>query len=150
MNLVSMMFSVEIHAPRERVWQVMFDANGYREWTRAFSPASTFEGSWSEGSAIRFLGHDEQGNVCGLSSRIAACRPYEMMGIEHLRGITRGEDDAEPSIWHGARENYFFSERDGVTTVRVEQDMAPEYETMFQTMWPEALSNLKALAERKA
>jgi L-rhamnose mutarotase len=37
-----------------------------------------------------------------------------------------------------------------VTTLRVEQDMVPEYEAMFQEMWPNALAKLKALAENKS
>jgi uncharacterized protein YndB with AHSA1/START domain len=148
MSLVKTNFSIDINAPRQRVWDVMFDDKGYREWTSAFSGSSSFEGSWSEGSRIRFLGQDEQGNQCGLSSRIVANRPLEFVAIEHLRGITNGVDDANESEWTGAREDYHFSEKNGVTTVRIEQDMVAEYETMFQEMWPNALAKLKALAER--
>lgn len=114
-----------------------------------FRGVLSYEGSWSEGSRIRFLGLDEQGNQCGLSSRIAANRPLEFVAIEHLRGITNGVDDAEASEWTGAREDYRFSEKNGVTTVRIEQDMVADYEAMFQEMWPKALENLKALAEKK-
>jgi hypothetical protein len=126
----------------------MLGAKTYTEWTSAFSPGSYFEGDWSEGSAIRFLGKDEQGNACGLSSRIVANRPYEFIGIEHLEGVGPQQDSGS-SAWAGAREDYHFSEANGVTTLRIEQDMVSEYEAMFNEMWPKALKLLKALAESK-
>jgi hypothetical protein len=151
MNLVKMNFSIDINAPTQRVWDVMLSEKTYSEWTSAFSPSSYFEGDWSEGSRIRFLGKDENGNLCGLSSRIVANRMFEFVGIEHLSGINNGEEEAAgASAWNGAREDYHFSEANGVTTLRVEQDMVPEYEAMFQEMWPNALAKLKALAENKS
>jgi uncharacterized protein (DUF2236 family) len=83
-----------------------------------------------------------------MSSRIIANRKFEFVGIEHLSGINNGaEEVAGESAWAGAREDYHFSESNGVTTVRIEQDMVPEYEAMFQEMWSNALAKLKALAE---
>ncbi len=149
MSLVKMNFSVDINAPKQRVWDTMLGEKTYSEWTSAFSGSSRFEGDWREGSRIRFLGLDEQGHVCGLSSRIVANRAFEFIAIEHLGGINNGVDEpAGTSEWSGAREDYHFSEIKGVTTVRVEQDMVAEYEPMFQEMWPNALAKLKALAER--
>jgi uncharacterized protein YndB with AHSA1/START domain len=148
MSLVRMKFSIDIKAPKQRVWDAMLGEKTYREWTSAFSPGSYFEGDWNEGSRIRFLGKDENGNLCGMSSRIVANRKFEFVGIEHLSGINNGaEEVAGDSAWAGAREDYHFSESNGVTTVRIEQDMVPEYEAMFQEMWPNALVKLKALAE---
>ena len=47
-----------------------------------------------------------------------------------------------------AFENYYFHYTDGVTELRVEQDIAPEYEQYMQDTWPLALQKLKALCER--
>lgn len=148
MSLVKMTFSIDIKAPAQRVWNTMLGEKTYRQWTSAFSPSSYFEGDWNEGSRIRFLGKDENGNLCGMSSRIDANRKFEFIGIEHLSGIENGvESAAGESAWAGAREDYHFSESNGVTTVRIEQDLVPDYEAMFQEMWPNALAQLKALAE---
>lgn len=148
MSLVKMTFSIDINAPKQRVWDTMLGVKTYRQWTSAFSPSSYFEGDWNEGSRIRFLGKDESGNLCGMSSRIVANRKFEFIGIEHLSGIDNGVESASgESAWAGAREDYHFSEANGVTTVRIEQDMVPEYQAMFQEMWPNALAQLKALAE---
>ncbi len=149
MSLVKMNFSIGINAPRQRVWDAMLGEKTYNEWTSAFSPSSSFEGDWSEGSRIRFVGKDENGNVCGMFSRIVENRELEFLAIEHLGTINNGvEESAGASEWAGAREDYHFSEKNGVTTVRVEQDMVASYETMFQEMWPKALENLKTIAER--
>jgi uncharacterized protein YndB with AHSA1/START domain len=151
MSLVKMSLTIDIEAQKQRVWDVMLGEKTYGEWTSAFSPGSSFEGDWSEGSAIRFVGKDENGNLCGLYSRIVANHKFEFLGIEHLGGINSGVDEpADASEWAGAREDYHFSEKNGVTTVRIEQDMVAEYEAMFQEMWPNALQKLKVLAENKS
>src|SRR5688572_4275671 len=64
-------FSTTINAPRDVVWDTMLKDATYREWTSAFNPhGSWYEGSWEEGSTIRFLGPDENGQVGGMVSRI--------------------------------------------------------------------------------
>jgi uncharacterized protein YndB with AHSA1/START domain len=149
MSLVKMNFAIDVNAPRQRVWDAMLGEKTYNEWTSAFSPSSSFEGDWSKGSRMRFVGKDENDNVCGMFSRIVENRRLEFLAIEHLGTINNGaEESAGTSEWAGAREDYHFSEKNGITTVRVEQDMVAEYEPMFQEMWPKALENLKAIAER--
>jgi hypothetical protein len=104
MSLVKMSFTIDIEAQKQRVWDVMLGEKTYGEWTSAFSPGSSFEGNWSEGSDIRFVGKDENGNRCGLYSRIVANRKFEFLGIEHLGSISSGvEERAGTSKWAGAR-----------------------------------------------
>lgn len=54
-------FSILINAPRERVFSIMLDHPTYEQWTEAFSPGSTYNGSWDLGSNIRFTGPDNNG-----------------------------------------------------------------------------------------
>ncbi len=150
MAMIKLNFSITINASKERVWQAMFADKTYREWTSAFMPGSYFEGSWETGSPIRFLMQDELGNVGGMLSRIAESKLFEFMGIEHLGMVNAGVDDTESDAakaFAGAREDYYFSEKNGVTTIRVEQDMSEEYAPMMQEAWPKALNILKALSE---
>ncbi len=93
-------YSIEIDAPREKVWRVMIEDKSYRDWTSAFCPNSHFEGDWSEGSEIRFLGDGPNGESGGMFSRIRENKSYERISIEHL-GIllVRCPDSCEePSI----------------------------------------------------
>ncbi len=147
-------FTIDINASKQHVWDVMLGDETYRQWTTSFSPGSYFEGSWDEGSTIRFLGPGENGQKPGgMISRIAENRPYEFVSIETLGLVNDGVDDttsADAVAWAGGHENYTFSETDGVTTLEIdlESDGMPEsMKAEFAKMWPEALAKLKELAE---
>jgi uncharacterized protein YndB with AHSA1/START domain len=140
-------FAITIHAPREKVWNTMLEDATYREWTAEFHPGSYYDGSWNAGEEIRFL--SPGGN--GMISRIAENRRHEFISIEHLGFIANDvvdTDSADARAMAGARENYTFSEADGVTTVTVEADTTPDYSAMFAEMWPRALRKLKEICER--
>lgn len=147
-------FSIVINAPREKVWHTMLDAPTYTEWTKAFGEGSRFEGSWDEGSEIKFLGPsgDETENSAeGMYARIAENRKYEFLSIEHLGIIKNGEIDTtseEAKKWSPAFENYTFNEVEGGTEVLVDLDTTEEYVDVFNDMWPKALQDLKELAQK--
>jgi len=139
-------FSETINRPAEKVWNVMLEDKTYRQWTSAFNEGSHFEGSWEEGEKIMFL--DPDGN--GMVSTVAENRPHEFISIKHIGVIQDGVEDTESEEarkWAPAYENYTFTEKDGKTTVSVDMDIEGEYEEAFNEMWPEALRNLKNLAE---
>jgi len=148
-------FSIEINAPREKVWDTMLADEMYRQWTTAFNPGPYYKGDWSKGSKILFLGPDPQnpqsGKEGGMVSRIAENKPYEFISIEHLGIINDGKEDTtseEAKKWTPAFENYTFKEVNGSTEVLVDMDIAEEMREEFSEMWPKALEKLKALAEK--
>ena len=145
-------YSTVINAPKEKVWNAMFDDKTYREWTKAFNPGSYYKGDWSKGSKIIFLGPDpETGKEGGMVSRIAENKPYEFVSIEHLGILKDGVEDTtspEATKWTPAFENYTFKEKNGATEVLVEMDTAEDYVKMFDEMWPDALERLKKIAEQ--
>lgn len=130
----------------------MLDDASYRQWTKAFNASSRFEGDWSEGSKILFIGDNPDGSgEGGMVSRIKENRPYEFMSIEHLGILKDGVEDTsseEAKRWTPAFENYTFKEKDGGTEVLVDMDSAEEFASMFEDMWPKALQALKELAEK--
>lgn len=140
-------FEVGIRASRKKVWDTMLSPDTYREWTRAFTEGSYYEGSWKKGTNIRFLGPTGE----GMFSRVADNREHEYILLEHLGGLKDGKEDLDnPQMkaWAGAKEAYSFSEKNGVTTVTVDTDTVEEMEAEFSLMWPKALSDLKELCER--
>ena len=144
-------FSIDINAPKEKVWDAMLGDSTYRIWTEAFSPGGYFIGSWDKGSDIKFLGPNDRGTVDGMVSRIKENRPYEFVSIEHLGVIIDGKEDTSSEAtknWKGALENYTFEENDGKTEVVVDIDVADEHKEEFEKMWPKALERLKELAEK--
>jgi uncharacterized protein YndB with AHSA1/START domain len=144
-------FSINIHAPKEKVWNTMLEDSTYREWTTAFQAGSFYEGSWDQGSEIRFLGPDENGKLGGMFSKIKENRLHEFVSIEHVGFIKDGVIDTtseEVKKWTPSYENYTFTETDSVTVVSVDIDVNDEYKEMFEVMWPKALQLLKTLAEK--
>ena len=90
-------FSIFINAPREKVWNAMLGDATYREWTKPFNETSYFEGDWSEGSKMLFLGEDKDGKVLGgMYSRIAKNIPFEYVSIEHLGEVHDGVEKPWP------------------------------------------------------
>ena len=140
-------FETVIAAPVERVFATMIDNAGYREWTRPFCEGSYFRGEWREGQPIRFLSPSGSGMV----SEIAELRPNAYISIRHLGFINdQGvEDTTSEAIraWAPAYENYSFQAVPDGTLLRIDQDIADEYEAYMQRTWPQALSKLKAICE---
>jgi hypothetical protein len=140
-------FSTSINAPKEKVWQTLWDDANYRKWTSAFTEGSYAEtDNWKEGTDVKFL--DPKGS--GMISRVAANRPNEYMSFEHFGEIKDGVEDRtseKVKEWAGAKENYTLKEANGVTTLAIDMDITDEYKDMFTEMWPKALEKVKALAE---
>ena len=141
-------FSVEINAPREKVWEVLWDDSTYRDWTGVFGEGSHAESdNWKEGTNVKFLAH----NGDGMLSLIAANKPHEYMSFKHLGMIKDGVEDTESEEvkkWAGAIENYTLQSNNGSTTLDIEIDMTPEHKEYFEKTWPKALERVKALSEQ--
>jgi uncharacterized protein YndB with AHSA1/START domain len=141
-------YSVRINAPAHTVWTTMLDEASYREWTRAFTEGSYYEGSWDLGSEIRFLDLGEDGSLSGMIGKIVENRPDEFVCIEYSGQIVDGADDTTSEAARqlaGNREAYAFSESAGVTTVAVECDSDDETAAFLDEAWPKALERLKDL-----
>ena len=48
-------FSIEINAPKEKVWDTLWQDENYRKWTSVFIEGSFAESDWKEGGKIHFL-----------------------------------------------------------------------------------------------
>ncbi len=144
-------FSIHINAEKEKVWNNMLDDATYREWTTVFNPGSHYEGSWENGSEMRFLGPDPKtGEMGGLMSVIEENKPFDFVAIKHIGVINNGVVDTtseEVKKWTPAYENYTFRDEDGGTLLFVELDIDESLGDMFNEMWPLALKKLKEITE---
>lgn len=139
-------YSVDIDAPSDRVWQVLWNDDTYGEWTRPFAPGSRAVGDWQQGSRIQFL----DGEGSGMESVIEKLVPNEYMSFKHIAEIQEGKVqplDERTSQWSGGHEDYTLAERDGRTTVNVDLEAPEEYADMFNDKFPQALRRLKEIAE---
>ena len=147
-------FKKDINASAEKVYNTMLGISNiktYEQWTSAFNPTSTYEGSWEKGSKIYFVGTDENGKKGGMVSEIADNIPFRFVSIRHV-GMLDGDNEItegpEVEKWAGGLENYSFQEHNGMTTVTIEIDAEEEYLDYFNSTWSKALNKLKELAEK--
>ena len=140
-------FRILIDAPREKVWNTLWNDSTYRAWTSAFTEGSYAKTDWKKGSKVLFL----DGKNDGMVSTIAENKPNEYMSFMHLGIVKNGVEDTESEKikeWAGALENYTLKNVDGKTELTVDMDMNDEYKSYFETTWPKALDRLKELAEK--
>ncbi|UOK43890.1 MULTISPECIES: SRPBCC domain-containing protein [Flavobacterium] len=139
-------FTVVIGAPKEKVWNVLWNDDTYQKWTSVFSEGSKAVTDWKEGSKIHFL----DANNDGMNSLIDKCIENEVMNFKHIGVIKNGIEqplDADTEKWSGSFENYALSETDGITTLNVEMEIIPEYQDYFNKTLPLALDLVKKLSE---
>lgn len=140
-------FKTTINAPREKVWDILWNEDNYRQWTAVFAEGSSVKTDWKEGSKVLFV--DGKGN--GMVSMIAAKKPNEYMSFKHLGFIMDGVEDTtseKVKPWVGAMENYTLSQNDEKTELVVDIDLTDEYKDYFLKTWPQALEKVKEMAEK--
>ncbi len=137
-------YSIDIDAPRQRVWEVLWDDKTYPDWTSAFSEGSHAVSDWNEGSKVQFLGPDGSGMLAVIEKKV----PNERMTFRHLAEIKDGKEQPAPS-WSGALEDYTLKDTGAGTTLIVDLETADEYKEMFDKTFPKALQRVKELATQK-
>jgi PhnB protein len=146
-NRSSIRKSIDIRAPRHKVWDVLLQDKTYRQYAESFCPGSYAETDWKEGSEARFLNADGD----GLYSAVLVHKPAEIITLEHqgvLKAGRRDINNPETDSWKGARETYRVTERNGVTTLTIEQECPAGYADMLADSWDRALKSVKELSER--
>lgn len=139
-------FKITILASKEKVWAVLWNKETYEKWASVFSPGSTFETDWKEGSKVHF----SDGKGHGMYSIIERMIPNEYMSFKHLGILSEGKElpvDEESKKWSGCMENYLLKESGNSTEVTVEIDVVEEYLDYFEQQFPKGLKILKRLAE---
>jgi hypothetical protein len=145
-----MEFTITINAPKEKLWNTLWNDATYREWTSAFSEGSRAETDWKKGSKVLFLDKKNMGMVSTIAENI----PNEFMSIKHLGIYKDGIEDTdseEARKWAGSFENYALRHVNGETELLVTMggaEIPKEFEDYFANTWPVALKKLKELAEK--
>lgn len=151
LKMENLHFEISINAPVEKVYETMLHKEYYSEWTSAFNPTSRFEGSWEQGSKIRFIGSDDKGNEGGMLSIIKENIPNKKVSIEHI-GVLEGDREItgghQVEGWAGAIEEYTFKKEGNHTRLLVDCETNNEFKTYMNETWPTALQRLKAICEK--
>ncbi|WP_132054489.1 VOC family protein [Pseudocnuella soli] len=145
----TMHFSVQISAPREKVWEVLLEDHYYRQWTAAFHPGSFAEGDWSEGGTVYFKTPEGDGMV----SKVLAHQPGTIISFVHESVLHNNEevpDHPQSERWRGAREIYRAENNGDGTQLSIEVDVIDEYKKHMESSWQKALQIVRSLAETAA
>jgi uncharacterized protein YndB with AHSA1/START domain len=140
-------FKTTIDAPREKVWEILWNDASYQAWTAVFSEGSRAETDWKKGSKVLFL--DGKGD--GMVSSIAENIPNEFMSFKHLGEVKNGVEDVDSEKvreWADGTENYTLKTMNGKTELTVDLDIVAEFKDYFMTTFPKALDKAKELAEK--
>ena len=147
-------FKKEINAPASKVFDVMLGITNkttYEQWTALFNPTSTYEGSWTKGSKILFVGTDDKGEKGGMVSEIFENIPNKFISIRHY-GLVRADleitEGPEVEKWANGFENYTFEENSGTTIVTVDLDTTKDFLSYMNETYPKALDKLKDMCEK--
>lgn len=135
----------EINAPKEKVWNVLLEDEYNRIWMAEFMEGSHAKTDWIVGHKVRFLDNDNN----GLVGRIITKQPYDVIEMEYDGEVKNGEDDFDSEMaqqMKGSRENYYLSESNGVTTLKIEVDMGDDWIDMMSAAWDKALDKIEELS----
>lgn len=145
-TLKKISFSTSINAPKEKVWDILWQDENYRAWTSAFSEGSYAASDWNEGSKIQFL----DGKGSGMYSTIEKKIPNELMSFRHIGEVKDGVEqplDEKTKSWSGGRETYKLEGSGDKTALTVELDVVDDFLDYLSKTFPKALQNVKDMAE---
>lgn len=147
-------FKVSINASTNKVYDSMLGISNkstYEQWTALFNPTSTYEGSWTKGSKILFVGTDDKGEKGGMVSEIFDNIPNKFISIRHY-GLVKSDveitEGPEVEKWANGFENYTFGENNGITMVTVDLDTTEDFLGYMNEIFPKALDKLKEICEK--
>lgn len=145
-NIQKLVFTIEINASAETVWNKMWDKNSYTDWTTPFCAGTYFTGEIELGSRIHFIAP----SFDGMYSDVFYLIPNKLVIFKHIGNLKDLKElplDAETERWTGSFESYKLNEVDGITTVTAEIDCMSEYIDYMNDKFPLAMQELKKISE---
>ena len=138
-------FSIEIQAPRDKVWSTLWDDKTLRDWGNIIDEGLSLVGEMKEGNEVQFI----SGSGFGVTSLIEKLILNEYVSFRHMADTKDSGEQEREKEWTGGEESYSLAENNGATTLTVAIDVPPGQEETFNDRFPKALERVKMLAEKK-
>jgi uncharacterized protein YndB with AHSA1/START domain len=139
--------SIDIEAPKTKVWDVLVKDEYNQQWYAEFSAGTKAVTDWKEGSKVLFVDSSNSGLACTVTVN----KPAEELIVEYTGIVNNGVEDTEGEMAKavkGGKEVYKLSEQNGVTHLVAECDMDEQmYDSMAAT-WDKAMMKIKELATK--
>lgn len=134
-------YQINIQASPEKVWDILWDKESYKNWASVFHEGTFYSGDLTEGEEVLFLvpeGH-------GMFSEVKKVRRFDEVTFLHLgevENFQKGE-----IIYENAYESYFLEETESGCLLKAALNCEDEYVDQMNKMFPAALQKVKELAE---
>ena len=138
-------FSVEISAPKERVWTTLWDDITFRDWANIIDEGTYMNGLMKEGNEIQFI---SSVNGYGVTSLIEKLNPNEFVLLRHCADTIESGQQEREKEWTGGTESYSLTEKNGITTLIIKFDVPQELEETFNITFPKVMERIRTLAEK--
>ena len=138
--------SIEINAPKEKVWKTLWEDATFREWANLIDEGMFIQGDLKEGNEVEFM---SSVNGYGVTSLVETFIPNEYAVFKHSADTQESGAKERENEWTGGTESYAINETDGVTTLTVKSEVPQHQEETFSANLPKALERIKLLVEKK-
>lgn len=141
-----LIFSADIQAPVQKVWDVLWSDDTYPRWTRFFMEGSYMKSDWKVGGKAVFL--DPEGN--GMIATITRLQPPYHVHFSHQGQMIKGVEDTtskEVKAFNGALEKYDLREEDGGTHLDMSVEVFEDFEKIMTDGFSKGIAEVKRLAE---
>ena len=136
-----------INAPREKVWDAL--TVGYPQWITAFcGEGARVVGEWRLGGEVELHAPGELGGVVVCLDECASPSNLKWRYVAMLKNGGRAEFDENDGMLGVVESFRLESEGDG-TRLSVEDNYPPKMAEFAASKMPEALQNIKKMAEAK-
>jgi len=151
--LVRQRYEVSIQAAPAVVYKAITDSAHFSDWTTAFSPKSYFEGTWAQGSQMKFLAAGPDGALNGLLSKVKENIPNQQITLQHFGFTQNGQEVTEGPLVAsiaGSIEAYTIVAQGETSVLKVVSDVDKNYSEFMIEVWPKALDRLREICEQPA
>lgn len=139
--------SVVIRAAPEKIWEVLWGIQSYRDWTSSFSESSDVETNWREGSSILFIDRSRS----GIFGQIREMTSPRKMIFEYDGRMADGKKDTESEEakeLRGIKEIYTLDPGGDSCRLTIQTSLPEKTYDKISYSWDKALDKIKNLSER--
>lgn len=137
-------FTVEINAPKQKVWDTLWQDKTLRQWAGIIDPGTYMVGELKAGSEVQFISAE---NGYGVTSLVKEVVPNQSLLLLHSADTKDTGKQERQKEWTGGEESYLLTEQDSHTTLMVAFGVPEKMEDYFKQNYPKALDKVKQLAE---
>ncbi|WP_027388218.1 SRPBCC family protein [Chryseobacterium gregarium] len=136
-----------INAPKQKVWDVLWNPETYARWTQFFGQGSVMKSDWQVGGKTYFVNAEGAGMV----STIDSLEEPDQIIFKHLGTVDKdGNEDTrskEVMEWSGFFEKYILIDFDGQTKLHIEVQVEKDWHDDMDAGFIQGVEKIKNLAE---